>query len=38
MAAPGEKVMITCAITGDQATPEMTPYLPITPEQITMLV
>jgi uncharacterized protein (DUF849 family) len=26
--------MITCAVTGNQTTPEMTPHLPITPEQI----
>lgn len=34
MAMPREKVIITCAVTGNQTTPEMTPYLPITPEQI----
>ncbi len=28
------RVMITCAVTGNQTTPEMTPHLPITPEQI----
>lgn len=28
------RVIITCAVTGNQTTPEMTPYLPITPEQI----
>jgi uncharacterized protein (DUF849 family) len=28
------KVVITCAVTGSLTTPEMTPYLPITPEQI----
>jgi uncharacterized protein (DUF849 family) len=27
-------VVITCAVTGNQTTPEMTPHLPITPEQI----
>jgi uncharacterized protein (DUF849 family) len=30
-----EKVIITCAITGAAHTPCMSPYLPITPEQIT---
>jgi uncharacterized protein (DUF849 family) len=34
MVAPRDKVIITCAVTGNQTTPEMTPYLPITPEQI----
>ena len=34
MAMSREKVIITCAVTGNQTTPEMTPYLPITPEQI----
>ncbi|MDA5194399.1 beta-keto acid cleavage family enzyme [Govanella unica] len=29
-----EKVIITCAITGSIHTPTMSPYLPITPEQI----
>lgn len=29
------KVIITCAVTGAIHTPTMTPYLPITPEQIT---
>jgi len=29
-----ERVVITCAVTGNQTTPEMTPHLPITPEQI----
>jgi uncharacterized protein (DUF849 family) len=28
------RVVITCAVTGNQTTPEMTPHLPITPEQI----
>lgn len=28
------RVIITCAVTGNQTTPEMTPHLPITPEQI----
>ncbi len=30
-----DKVIITCAITGAIHTPTMTPYLPITPDQIT---
>ncbi len=34
MAAP-RKVIITCAVTGAIHTPSMSPYLPITPEQIT---
>jgi uncharacterized protein (DUF849 family) len=34
MAVQG-KVVITCAITGAIHTPTMTPYLPITPDQIT---
>jgi 3-dehydrocarnitine:acetyl-CoA trimethylamine transferase len=29
-----KKVVITCAVTGSLTTPEMTPYLPITPEHI----
>ena len=32
---PADKVIITCAITGAIHTPTMTPYLPITPDQIT---
>lgn len=28
------RVVITCAVTGNQTTPEMTPHLPITPEHI----
>jgi len=37
MTAPGlkNKVIITCAITGGIHTPTMSPYLPITPDQIT---
>lgn len=31
---PGRKVVITCAITGAIHTPSMSPYLPITPEEI----
>jgi len=34
MRSPGDKVIITCAVTGNLTTPEQTPYLPITPEQI----
>jgi uncharacterized protein (DUF849 family) len=30
----GRKVIITCAVTGSVHTPTMTPYLPITPEEI----
>jgi uncharacterized protein (DUF849 family) len=33
-AKPGRKVIITCAITGAIHTPSMSPYLPITPEEI----
>lgn len=32
--APKGKVIITCAITGAIHTPSMTPYLPITPDEI----
>ncbi|MGE0873093.1 MAG: 3-keto-5-aminohexanoate cleavage protein [Burkholderiales bacterium] len=34
MAAPQGKVIITCAVTGAIHTPSMSPYLPITPEEI----
>src|SRR6201987_1171991 len=34
MRAPRDKVIITCAVTGNLTTPEQTPHLPITPEQI----
>ena len=34
MAAKSDKVIITCAVTGAVHTPSMTPYLPITPDQI----
>jgi uncharacterized protein (DUF849 family) len=34
MRSPRDKVIITCAVTGNLTTPEQTPYLPITPEQI----
>lgn len=35
MSQLADKVIITCAITGAIHTPSMTPYLPITPDQIT---
>ncbi|TIX35621.1 MAG: 3-keto-5-aminohexanoate cleavage protein, partial [Mesorhizobium sp.] len=28
------KVIITCAVTGSVHTPSMSPYLPVTPDQI----
>lgn len=31
---PHQKVIITCAITGNLTRPEQSPYLPITPQQI----
>jgi uncharacterized protein (DUF849 family) len=31
---PRDKVIITCAVTGNLTTPEQTPHLPITPAQI----
>jgi len=34
MAASARKVVITCAVTGSIHTPTMTPYLPITPDEI----
>lgn len=34
MSGQGGKVIITCAITGAIHTPSMTPYLPITPDEI----
>jgi uncharacterized protein (DUF849 family) len=34
MITSGQSVMITCATTGSGLTPSMSPYLPITPEQI----
>lgn len=34
MHEPRQKIFITCAITGNLTTPEQTPHLPITPEQI----
>ena len=32
--AAGQKVIITCAVTGSIHTPTMTPHLPITPSEI----
>ena len=34
MKTPRNKVIITCAITGSVHTPSMSPYLPVTPDQI----
>ena len=34
MAATSRKVIITCAVTGSIHTPSMTPYLPITPNEV----
>jgi uncharacterized protein (DUF849 family) len=34
MQSPRDKVIITCAVTGNLTTPDQTPYLPITPQQI----
>ena len=34
MAARSDKVIITCAVTGAIHTPSMSPYLPVTPEEI----
>lgn len=34
MRQSSQKVIITCAVTGNLTTPEMTPHLPITPRQI----
>ncbi len=34
MAAPADKVIISCAVTGSVHTPTMSPYLPLTPDQI----
>ena len=34
MRPPRDRVIITCAVTGNLTTPEQTPYLPITPEQV----
>ena len=32
--AERRKVIITCAVTGSIHTPSMSPYLPVTPEEI----
>jgi uncharacterized protein (DUF849 family) len=32
--SPREKVILTCAVTGNLTTPDQTPHLPITPEEI----
>ena len=34
MREPRDKIFITCAVTGNLTTPDQTPHLPITPEQI----
>jgi uncharacterized protein (DUF849 family) len=34
MRSPRDKVIITCAVTGNLTTPEQSPHLPITPQQI----
>lgn len=34
MREPRQKIFITCAVTGNLTTPDQTPHLPITPEQI----
>src|SRR6478752_1350376 len=34
MRNPRDKIFITCAVTGNLTTPEQTPHLPITPEEI----
>jgi ATP-binding protein involved in chromosome partitioning len=34
MRQPRDKVFITCAVTGNLTTPDQTPHLPVTPEQI----
>ena len=34
MRKPVDKVIITCAVTGNLTTPEQTPHLPITPQEI----
>ena len=34
MAKPKHKVIITCAVTGAIHTPTMSPYLPVTPDEI----
>src|SRR6516165_8216589 len=34
MAAPRERVIVSCAVTGAIHVPSMTPHLPITPDEI----
>jgi uncharacterized protein (DUF849 family) len=34
MAAKRDKVIITCAVTGSIHTPTMSPYIPITPDEV----
>jgi uncharacterized protein (DUF849 family) len=34
MREPRDKIFITCAVTGNLTTPDQTPHLPITPEEI----
>ena len=34
MAVPQKKVIVTCAVTGAIHTPSMSPYLPITAQEI----
>ncbi len=34
MRSPREKIILTCAVTGNLTTPNQTPYLPVTPEEI----
>ncbi len=34
MRPPREKIILTCAVTGNLTTPNQTPYLPVTPEEI----
>src|SRR5512147_1368168 len=34
MSTPQKKVIITCAVTGSIHTPSMSPYLPVTPNDI----
>jgi uncharacterized protein (DUF849 family) len=34
MRSPRDKVIITCAVTGNLTTPAQTPHLPITPSEI----
>ena len=34
MGVTPDRVIVTCAVTGNLTTPEQTPHLPVTPEQI----